>query len=66
MIPKWPVCAVTDYTILGSTIMASDDGRLVERGIYTNYVIVSKETTLGIAVLTSKPRMRKSGTLCHC
>ena len=28
-----------------------DDGRLVERGIYTDYVIVSKETSLGIAAI---------------
>ena len=36
---------------VAATAAVDDDGRLVERGIYTDYVIASKETSLGIAVL---------------
>ena len=42
-----------------------NDGRLVERGIYTDYVIVSKETSLGIADLvlrTTRSTKRLSWT----
>ena len=34
-----------------ATADLDDDGRLVERGIYTDYVIVSIEKSLGIAAL---------------
>ena len=33
-----------------ATADLDDNGRLMERGIYTDYVIVSKETNLGIVV----------------
>ena len=36
---------------VAATADLDDDGRLVERGIYTDYVIVSKGTSLGIAEL---------------
>ena len=36
---------------VAATADLDDEGRLVERGIYTDYVIVSKETRLGIATL---------------
>ena len=38
---------------VAATADLDDDGRLVERGIDTDYVIVSKETSLGIAGLQS-------------
>ena len=53
--------AVTDYTTLhyyfvlilrvAGNADLDDDGRLMERVIYTDYVIISKKTSLGIAAL---------------
>ena len=42
-----------------------DDGRLVERGIYTDYIIVSKETSLSIAGLDhGSSSISENGTEC--
>ena len=37
---------------VAATADLDDDGSLVERGIYTDYVVVFKETNSGIAVLS--------------
>ena len=44
---------------VAATANLEDDGRLVDREMYTDYVIVSKETSLGIAGLDFKNIMHQ-------
>ena len=51
-----PSLTTLDYYLVlilrvAATIDLYDDARLVERGIYTDYVIISKETSLGITAV---------------